>query len=76
MPDDNTGMAQAVYLAQLFAARNTCDCEACRLLRKVSADMTADFLGEPPNRAARRQAARRTKTAPHTDHYAIEGEGK
>jgi len=76
MRNGDNAMAQAVYLAQLFAARNTCNCEACQLLRKVSADMTADFLGEPPNRAARRQAARRTKTAPHTDHYAIEGEGK
>lgn len=37
-------MAQAVYLAQLSAARGQCKCEACRILRKATKDMTTQFL--------------------------------
>jgi len=38
-------MAQAVYLAQLEAARGNCKCNACRILRKASRTMTEQFLG-------------------------------
>ena len=75
MDGDNTTMAQAVYLAQLFAARNTCTCEACRLLRKASEDMTAAMLGETPNRAARRRAGSKGKAAPQTELYDLPGGG-
>ena len=37
-------LAQAVYLAQLFAARNTCKCKACRLLRQASDSMMDQML--------------------------------
>jgi hypothetical protein len=39
-------MAEAVYLAQMEAAKGTCDCEACQLLRQGNKLMTARFLGE------------------------------
>jgi hypothetical protein len=37
-------MAQAVYLAQLEAARGTCKCKTCRILRKAATMMTDQFL--------------------------------
>jgi len=40
-------MAQAVYLAQLEAARGNCKCNTCRILRKASRAMTEQFLGGP-----------------------------
>ncbi len=40
-------MAQAVFLAQLEAAKSTCKCNTCRILRRASTMMTAQFLGEP-----------------------------
>lgn len=48
MPDGDSNLAQAIYLAQLFAARNTCKCKACQLLRKASDDMTDQMLGASP----------------------------
>jgi len=39
-------MAQAVYLAQLEAQRGNCKCNTCRILRKATKAMTAQFLGE------------------------------
>jgi len=38
-------MAQAVYLAQLEAAKNSCKCATCRILRKATKAMTEQFLG-------------------------------
>lgn len=38
-------MAQAVYLAQLEAARGNCKCATCRILRKATKSMTEQFLG-------------------------------
>ena len=38
-------MAQAVYLAQLEAAKNSCKCTTCRILRKATKSMTEQFLG-------------------------------
>jgi len=40
-------MAQAVFLAQLEACRGKCTCNPCRILRKASAAMSAQFLQEP-----------------------------
>jgi len=37
-------MAQAVYLAQLEAARGNCKCKTCRILRKATKMMTEQFL--------------------------------
>lgn len=44
----NDIMAQAVFLAQLQAARNNCQCNVCKILRKASDSMTASFLAETP----------------------------
>lgn len=41
-------MAQAVYLAQLEAAKGKCKCRTCEILRRATSRMTADFLQEPP----------------------------
>ncbi|MBA7560972.1 hypothetical protein ES708_02606 [subsurface metagenome] len=45
-------MAQAVYLAQLEAARGNCKCNTCRILRKATKSMTEQFLApagaDPP----------------------------
>jgi len=38
-------MAQAVYLAQLEAAKGNCKCATCRILRKATRAMTEQFLG-------------------------------
>uniref|UniRef100_A0A6H1ZV14 Uncharacterized protein n=1 Tax=viral metagenome TaxID=1070528 RepID=A0A6H1ZV14_9ZZZZ len=43
----NDVMAQAVYLAQLEAAKNNCKCNTCRILRKATKTMTEQFLGSP-----------------------------
>ena len=45
MPDArNDIMAQAVFLAQLEAAKGKCNCKACAILRRSSDMMTASFL--------------------------------
>ncbi len=41
-------MAQAVFLAQLEAAKGTCKCNSCRILRKASTLMTEQFIGKAP----------------------------
>lgn len=41
-------MAQAVYLAQLEASKGKCNCKACKILRKATSRMTAEFLQEAP----------------------------
>lgn len=38
-------MAQSVYLAQMEAAKGTCKCRACQILRKGNQLMSAEFLG-------------------------------
>ena len=45
MANGDSQLAQAIYLANLFAARGTCQCEACQLLRKSTEGMTQAFLG-------------------------------
>ena len=39
-------MAQTVYLAQLEAAKGTCKCRTCQILRKGNQAMTDQFLGK------------------------------
>jgi len=41
-------MAQAVYLAQLQANKGNCQCNTCKILRKATEQMTADFLQDKP----------------------------
>jgi hypothetical protein len=41
----DTTLAQAVYLANLFAQKGTCNCTACQLLRKSTEGMIAQVLG-------------------------------
>jgi len=64
----NTGqrdiMAQAVYLAQLQAAKGNCKCNVCAILRKATDNMTADFLGANPGGAtSAAQALERAQAA-------------
>ncbi len=37
-------MAQAVYLAQLEACKNGCQCKTCQILRKATESLTTEFL--------------------------------
>ena len=46
MAGNQDTMAQAVFLAQLEAAKGTCKCNTCRILRRASTMMTAQFLGQ------------------------------
>lgn len=67
MPNGDNAMAQAVYLAQLFAARGNCNCKACQLLRKVSDDMTDELLaGASPGGPAKRKGKARAPVAQPT----------
>ncbi len=45
--DESNVMAQAVFLAQLEAAKSKCDCRTCQILRKATEAMTAQFM-QPP----------------------------
>jgi hypothetical protein len=69
----NNELAQAVYLAQLFAARNTCKCKACRLLRQASDSMMDQMLGETP-KVASLAKQRGLKLSPDELQAAITGE--
>jgi len=40
----NDPLAQAIYLAQLEAAKGTCKCKVCQLMRKASKNMVDQFL--------------------------------
>jgi hypothetical protein len=46
MPDGDQGLAQSIYLANLFAAKGTCQCEACQLLRNSTDGMIKQVLGK------------------------------
>ncbi len=52
MAGNQDTMAQAVFLAQLEAARGKCVCNTCKILRRASTMMTAQFLGEPKSVSA------------------------
>jgi len=73
MPGNNTIMAQSVYLAQLFAARNTCNCEACRLLRSATEGIRAELMGQIPSGGAKARATSKRKAAPPAESYELEG---
>lgn len=45
MPKEDQGLAQAIYLANMFAQRGTCQCTACQLLRKSTDGMIKQVLG-------------------------------
>lgn len=53
MPDGDDGLAKSVYLAQMFAQRGTCQCEACQLLRKATDGMISQVLGGAPSEATK-----------------------
>jgi hypothetical protein len=44
MPGEDQGLAQSIYLANMFAQRNTCQCTACQLLRKATDGMIKQVL--------------------------------
>ena len=46
--EGNQKVAQGVLLAQLEAAKGTCQCKCCQLLRSVSDEMTKQFLQPEP----------------------------
>lgn len=52
MPPQQDIMAQAVWLAQLEAAKNNCQCRTCQILRKAATAMTDVFLAVPGGKAA------------------------
>jgi len=52
MNGKNDVMAQAVYLAQIEAAKGACKCKVCQLMRKGSSAMVTQFLGKTPAAAA------------------------
>jgi hypothetical protein len=78
MTDGDTNLAQAIYLAQLFAARNTCKCKACMLLRKASDDMTDQMLGgaAPGADTKKRFKARVAETNIHTQNVINPGDNE
>ena len=45
--DGDQGLAQSIYLANLFAQKGTCQCEACQLLRQSTEAMIKQVLGKP-----------------------------
>jgi hypothetical protein len=47
MPDGDQSLAQAIYLANMFAQRGTCQCTACQLLRQSTDGMIKQVLGKP-----------------------------
>lgn len=45
-PSPDQGMARFVTAALLEAAKGSCDCPTCQLLRKVTESMTQELLKE------------------------------
>ncbi len=56
MSGNQDTMAQEVFLAQLEAAKGACKCNTCRILRRASTMMTAQFLGPTPEPALHQDA--------------------
>ena len=49
MQGEDQGLAQAVFLAQMYAQGKECECTSCQLLRKATAGMIAQVLaGQSP----------------------------
>lgn len=46
MANGDQGLAQAIYLANMFAQRGTCQCTACQLLRQSTDGMIKQVLGK------------------------------
>ena len=47
MPDGDQGLAQSIYLANMYAQRGECKCTACRLLRQATDGMISQVLKTP-----------------------------
>jgi hypothetical protein len=45
MPDGDQALAQTIYLANLYAQKGTCQCDACQLLRQSTEAMIKQVLG-------------------------------
>ena len=45
-PPQVDGTGQLFTAALLIAAQGTCECEACKLLRKVGTQLTAQLIGK------------------------------
>jgi branched-subunit amino acid ABC-type transport system permease component len=45
MPNPDAQLAQLIYLANMFAQKGTCNCQACQLLRKGTDAMISQVLG-------------------------------
>lgn len=48
MGNSDQSLAQSIYLANMFAQRKTCDCTACKLLRR-STDVMINQALAPAN---------------------------
>lgn len=59
--------AQMIYLAQLNAAKGTCKCAACALLRKGNDLMTADALNPSAGQAGALREALQSATGMESD---------
>lgn len=58
MQNPDQGFAQMIYLAQMFAQKNTCQCEACQLMRKATDGMISQMIkGVPASEADSVQSA-------------------
>ena len=44
MPNGKSQVAQFIYLAQLHAAKSSCKCKVCELMRKTVDAMTEEIL--------------------------------
>lgn len=44
MPNGKSQVAQYIYLAQLHAAKGSCKCQVCQLMRKTVDAMTEEIL--------------------------------
>lgn len=52
MPNGKSQVAQYIYLAQLKAAKGSCKCEVCQLMRKTIDAMSEEILNpSKPNPA-------------------------
>ncbi len=48
MAGSKESLAEGVYIAQLFAAKGTCKCAACRALRLANDRMITSFVTPAP----------------------------
>ena len=46
-PKPNQAVAKALYMAQLAASKNDCDCNTCKIVRKMSDIMVEQYANNP-----------------------------